>query len=254
MIAPASLRGQGRSLLRRAGAGWTLLSHTELSRGRVPHPSTSLVVVDEAHRFRNPRTLRYAALAGVAWAEPRPRVLLITATPVNNGTEDLLHLLRLFLRDDALAPAGVPSLLAAFDGDRAVGSPGIRAVIDEVVVRRTRGLIAERYGFCPARTGEDPGRPRFPRRAPPRLIAYADPALPELVSRIGELELSAYDAPSAGGGRVGGGTALLRLGLLKRLDSSPAAFHASLERLVQSLTVVRDAARAGRRLAPGAAA
>ena len=52
---PAALRSHWRRHLRSiAGCEW--LSHTALSRGSAPHRSAALVVVDEAHAFRNPAT------------------------------------------------------------------------------------------------------------------------------------------------------------------------------------------------------
>jgi superfamily II DNA or RNA helicase len=257
VIVPASLRAQWRPLLRGLGGGWSLYTHAALSRGRGPDPGLepSLIVVDEAHRFRNPRTRRYGALARLTWAGSRPRVLLVTATPVNNDAGDLLHLLRLFLADDGLLDAGVPSLTGTLDDDGRDGAQ-IRSVVDAVVVRRTRSLLGERFGPASAATDGRP-IPRFPRRAPPRVAGYRDPALPGLVEAIAGLELAPYEYRGRPGGSTGdgaGGAALLRLNLLKRLDSSPAAFLASLGRLGHTLAAVRDAARAGRLLGPGSAA
>src|SRR5207237_6422883 len=72
-----------------------------------------LFVVDEAHRFRNPGTNRYRALARLVVGA---KVLLVTATPVHNRVGDLCHLLRLFLRDHDLTALGVPSLRRAARG------------------------------------------------------------------------------------------------------------------------------------------
>ena len=56
-------------------------------------PGFGLVVVDEAHYFRNERTADYAALAEICYGR---KVLLLTATPFNNRPGDLKALLRLF--------------------------------------------------------------------------------------------------------------------------------------------------------------
>lgn len=85
------------------------VSHERLSRGgRIP--ASDLVVIDEAHRLRNPSTIRYDRCVRTLGSA---HVLLLTATPVANGARDLLHLLRLFLADNALAFLGLPALGSA---------------------------------------------------------------------------------------------------------------------------------------------
>jgi len=52
-----------------------------------------IVIADEAHRMRNSTT--YQHVAGAILADMTSRMLLLTATPVNNRSEDLFNLLRL---------------------------------------------------------------------------------------------------------------------------------------------------------------
>lgn len=71
------------------------------SRGRLDEvvellkrdPDFDMVVVDEAHNFRNERTEDYGALADICFGR---EVVLLTATPFNNRPGDLLALLHLF--------------------------------------------------------------------------------------------------------------------------------------------------------------
>lgn len=246
VVVPASLRHHWKPLLAKVRGPWRLVSHAQLSRGVALRPARGprLVVVDEAHRFRNPRTVRYGALARLVSGAPSGRaanVLLLTATPVNNSVEDLYSLVRLFLPDDGLRDVGVPSLLAAFRPGRtgAVHDPvQVRAVVRAVQVRRSRFLVEQRFGAL-APPGSGVG---FPRRAAPSLVRYQDPALEERVRGIEALRLDAYGP---------GAAPLIRLGLLKRLDSSPAAFGTSTTRLRASLRDVVKAAAAGRLLRPG---
>ncbi len=81
----------------------------------------SLVVVDEAHNLRNPAAQRSAAVnALVAGANPK-KVVLLTATPVNNSLMDLYTLVSYFVRNDAaFAGIGIPSIreyITACPGD-----------------------------------------------------------------------------------------------------------------------------------------
>jgi hypothetical protein len=66
-----------------------------LSRRRAPDEPPLMVVVDEAHHFRNRGTNRRNTLASKADAP----MLLLTATPVTNTLDDLWALFELFLAD-----------------------------------------------------------------------------------------------------------------------------------------------------------
>ncbi len=279
LIVPAALRPKWSSALKPLRDGHpgsvTLASDASLSRGTHPRElaAVGLVVVDEAHRFRNRATRRYAALSRLVAAHPvepqgtPPRLVLLTATPINNHPADLYHLLRLFARDDEFRELGVPSLVEAFGapGGGRSGSPAdlpaIRRVADEVVIRRTRATARVGSG----RRGPDgavSGALTFPRRLPPRLVRYDGAALREAVSAITRLELLAHEAgvtagrgASAGGEVAGdlhataGAADLVRLGLLKRLESSRAGALISVRRHLGFLRAFSDAAVEGRLLA-----
>jgi N12 class adenine-specific DNA methylase len=106
LAVPAVLVHQWRDLLVQLGVSAPLVSHERLSGPAPPRfaGEPGLLIVDEAHRFRDSTTRRYGRVA----RSPGRRVLLVTATPVHNRTADLLHLLRLFLADDALTASGRP--------------------------------------------------------------------------------------------------------------------------------------------------
>jgi superfamily II DNA or RNA helicase len=143
LIVPAALVGQWRETLAAFAVRARVVTHDALVRDPfVAEPRERLVVVDEAHAFRNPHTQRYAALAR---RTAGARVLLVTATPVCNGAGDLEALLRLIARDDLLAGAGVPSMDAAFamrdreqlaEIDRKIGRQGeVRIMVLPPVLR-----------------------------------------------------------------------------------------------------------------------
>jgi len=62
------------------------------------YPTRGVVLVDEAHNFRNASTRRYRALYDYLWSGDR-KVVLLSATPQNLGPTDIYHQLRLFLDD-----------------------------------------------------------------------------------------------------------------------------------------------------------
>jgi superfamily II DNA or RNA helicase len=104
---PAALRGMWLDALDRCRIPAALVTHEALSHGATLPPSRGFVIVDEAHRLRSPATHRYAALADLC---RQSRVLLVTATPVQNRQRDLAAQLALYvgrrawqMTDDELA-------------------------------------------------------------------------------------------------------------------------------------------------------
>ena len=106
VLVPPPLRAHWLRTAGAAGVQVDILSHARASRGSLP-ASRGMVIIDESHHFRNPLTLRYAAVA--PWLVGR-RALLLSATPVVNRLDDLAAQLRLTVRDDALATSGIGSL------------------------------------------------------------------------------------------------------------------------------------------------
>ena len=211
LVVPAVLVHQWRQLCRRFELDPEIQTHERLGRrpfiGQTPsrdftsrrQSRSPLIIVDEAHHFRNPVTKRYRALAEVAIGA---RVLLVTATPVHNRIGDLVHLLRLFMRDDALAGLGVPSLKRAAAGESWTALPGALA---HIVVARSRAR-APRVEL-----------PKHARGKSIRIGPAPDQRLDEMVSEI------ARSNPGPAG-------ALVRMVLLTRLASSIPAFRESLSR------------------------
>ncbi len=212
-LVPATLVEQWMATARALGLALVTVSHQSASRGRLPQVDRGLVVIDEAHHFRNPATWRYRNLA--PWLVGRP-VLLVTATPVVNRLDDLLHQLLLGIRDDALAPDGVASLGALLGSG--CGSPALGRLVVESPC--PEGLRPERRGTVSAAGSAE--------------CEAAEAAL----ASIERLRLS----------RVPGTEALVRTVLRRAAASSPAALAAALRRYRNLLLHARDAASAGRPL------
>ncbi|MDQ3998511.1 MAG: DEAD/DEAH box helicase, partial [Gemmatimonadota bacterium] len=105
IVAPAALLPMWRAALDRVRRDATLVSFERLSRtgtGRSMDapPDPDFVIVDEAHHVRTRSTRRYAALAELC---ARSRVLLLSATPLQNSRRDLAAQLALFLGSAASA-------------------------------------------------------------------------------------------------------------------------------------------------------
>ena len=94
VIAPASLREMWDDAAQKAAVEVRVVSTESLGRARPSLSRCDLVIVDEAHYFRNSGTKRYAALVSLTARTP---VLLVSATPVHNKRSDVIALLALFL-------------------------------------------------------------------------------------------------------------------------------------------------------------
>ena len=102
-----------------------------------------IILVDESHNFRNPETKRYRALMEVIrGGTPDKRVLLLTATPINNSVWDLYHQLHLITRGDDTWYAGrgpVANLRSTFNAvEKGDGGAGLLDTMLLSLVRRTR--------------------------------------------------------------------------------------------------------------------
>jgi superfamily II DNA/RNA helicase/HKD family nuclease len=70
------------------------------------------VVVDEAHRFRNEDTQSYADLLDICRGK---KIILVTATPLNNRIDDIFSQLKLFQAPKNSTIPGVPNLVNFFN-------------------------------------------------------------------------------------------------------------------------------------------
>ena len=94
VVAPAVLRKmwmQASSVTERL---IDFVSFESLSRRAAPKGRHPLLVIDEAHHARNPRTIRYEVLSRLCTGK---KVLMLTATPIHNRRTELESLLALFM-------------------------------------------------------------------------------------------------------------------------------------------------------------
>lgn len=97
-----------------------LYAHTDLDREKFEHiywGNYDLVVIDESHNFKNHSSSRYAFLMeSIIQKGANTKVLLLSATPVNNSFKDLRNQMALIAsgEDDAFESFGIGSLENAF--------------------------------------------------------------------------------------------------------------------------------------------
>ena len=217
-----------------------------------------LVIFDEAHALRNPGTTWYGAMSRLLGGQEKD-LLLLTATPINNGLWDLYHMVMAFARHDrAFAPHGISSLRHLFmnaganERDPENLDPDVLfPLADMVSVRRDRRFIESRY---PGATFPDGTPVAFPT---PHLTTERydlDEAYPNLVveitARVSALKMaryrpSRYSRHSDEESREAALSALLQSGILKRFESCWYACLLTVRRILSAHHAFLEAWDAG---------
>ncbi|MEL7591851.1 MAG: helicase-related protein, partial [Anaerolineaceae bacterium] len=209
-----------------------------------------VVLIDESHNFRNPGTNRYQNLMKMlATGNPDTKVILLTATPVNNSVWDLYHQISFITRgqDVFFREYGIRNLKGFF---REVqdGGADIFTLLEQTMVRRSRQDVKLRQ-----QAGEEirlPGKGiiHFPERllysVNYDLEATYDGFYEKIVARIESLSLISFNIEQYRKGDIDQEVERVRqysnalIGILKtlylkRLESSLAAFEVSIRRQQQ---------------------
>jgi len=271
---------------------YDVLNHTDLSRERgmsgdidlktINWGNYDLVVIDESHNFRNnpavkDRTTRYQKLMNeIIKGGHKTRLLMLSATPVNNKMTDIKNQIAFITEDDdaALAEAGIKSIETTLKNAQTAfnkwskkpesertGASFVDTIdldyfqlLDTLTIARSRRHIEKYYDL--AEIGE------FPERLTPKNVKSeidTDEEFPPLESinrDISSLEMAIYspmryirldkkqEYEEKYDMVVGRGstfkqldrdvnvTHLMRINLLKRMESSIHAFKLTTERIL----------------------
>lgn len=217
------------------------------------------IIVDEAHRFRNETTQSYAHLLDICRGK---KVILVTATPLNNQIHDIFSQLKLFQIPRRSTIPGVPNLekyfndlrkhLEKWDKDSEEYKVALNQVAERirnevlryVMVRRTRTDVLNHFQEDMQKQGLV-----FPDMADPRKLIYEYRGHMEgvfnrtmanlrqfkyaryipLVYYTGNKHLTEFDRQQQR--NVGG---FMKGILVKRLESSIHAFKQSVKRFITS--------------------
>jgi superfamily II DNA or RNA helicase len=285
-----------RNLLSSDRFNYDVLNHTDLSRTKglsgqinletLNWANYDLIVIDESHNFRNNpnraegKTRYERLLNDIIRSGVKTKVLMLSATPVNNRMNDLKNQVAFITegRDDAFKEVGIRNIdstlrLAQKQFNQWAKLPADSRstatlldsmsfdyfkLLDVVTIARSRKHIEKYYGT--ADIGE------FPTRLPPKNI-YADidlsnefPPLKEVNTTIRRLSLAGYsplkfvrnDKKEEYARRydkaVGEGKSvfkqedreeslvhLMRVNLLKRMESSIRSFSLTVDKLAMQI-------------------
>ncbi|MGO9613523.1 MAG: helicase-related protein [Dissulfurispiraceae bacterium] len=260
VICPASLRDMWDSELKKATIAATILSQEEIGQADFSaeeYGTADVLLIDESHNFRNRNAQRYENLerlislnAGRGEAGERKKIILLTATPINNDLFDLYNQITLFTRGDRgyFTAAGIGDLYKYFlSARRSSGdSQGMTALfnlLEEVVIRRTRQFIKRAY---PEATIQGK-RIHFPERKLKTEYYNLENTYigiyEQIVTGVERLKLAPYNLESykkAGvkidefeAGREQALAGIFKSRYLKRFESSVAAFRISIRRALE---------------------
>lgn len=171
-----------------------IINHTDLLMDKNKNlmeqiaQQAEIVVIDEAHHFRNRSSNRYRKLFEMMEQGNQKQMFMLTATPINNSFLDLQHLIELFThrQDDyfAAAPLGIHSLSGHFKKmeatlSRTTGTSVNDSInisddifrsdklVNELVVQRSRAYVKKSLS---AAEGE---KVLFSLRQPPIVANYS---------------------------------------------------------------------------------
>jgi superfamily II DNA or RNA helicase/HKD family nuclease len=217
------------------------------------------IVVDEAHRFRNEGTQSYANLLDICRGK---KVILVTATPLNNTVDDIFAQLKLFQAPKSSTIPGIPNLEKYFAGFRTKlnklekTDPDYKKLIKEVsddirnsilryvMVRRTRKDVMTYFKQDMQMQGLT-----FPDLDNPQKIVYEyegelEETFIETIKKLAEFTYARYtpllyyignktlsEFEKQQQRNVGG---FMKGILVKRLESSFHAFRQSVDRFIIS--------------------
>ncbi|MDL1983613.1 MAG: SNF2-related protein [Deltaproteobacteria bacterium] len=215
------------------------------------------IFIDEAHRFRNEYTQSFESIHQICFGK---KVVLVSATPLNNTFDDILSQLKLFQIPKKSTIPGVPNLEkffkrlehklkginkcdSAYMGIIQEGSKEIREnILKYIMVRRTRAEVTKYFG-----NDIDEQGLFFPEVEDPRRFIYQfDEDISTVFSQTIDLlkkikyarytpllylkkELPEFEKQSQR--NVGG---FMKVIIVKRLESSFYAFRKTLDRFVES--------------------
>ena len=215
----------------------------------------ALFIIDESHNFRNPLSNRYENLFTLiekADTEHSPKILLLTATPMNNTHWDLYFQLMLIAGNNKriFVKEGIFDLERQFKKADKGDIVQLADVLQVIAIRRTRQYIKENYPD--AKYKNENGnwvRITFPKRKLDEISYSLDGTYQGLYYQIAgkiekDLTLAYYrleeyrivgkkDVLVLGRMKALGG--ILQTILLKRLESSVEAFRKSIQTQVDFL-------------------
>lgn len=276
VVCPANLRPMWKDELLKASIPAMFLSQEELGRfdeddpddsfDISPYADVDVLLIDESHNFRTRTSNRYANLTRIldgnnrrGKAGERKKLILLTATPINNDLFDLYNQMVLFTGNDRgyFAGAGIGDLYKYFlrarkELDSSKPGEALYNLLEEVVIRRTRAFVRKAYPNATIK-----GKPiQWPERKLKTINynlekTYAG-IYEKIVEGIDDLILPQYqpdnfvhphvvtEREALEKGRQEGLVGIFKSRYLKRFESSVEAFRISVRRALDFSATYED--------------
>lgn len=232
-----------------------------------PKDDYQLIIIDEAHNYRNPSTPARAHVLKKLLAGRRKDLMMLTATPVNNSLWDLHTLLDYFIRQDGrFVDLGILSMREKFKEATRHNPIDLHPdilypVIDATTVKRTRQFVKKYYSDDRIKINNITHNIKFPEPNPITVRYELEGSSSDLMNSvfevldpdIGSLKFTRYkigqykivcdveDEPLGADVVIG----LIRSGLLKRYESSVNALESTLERMKRQYITCIDSLKRG---------
>lgn len=163
VICPATLQKMWNDEMKRASIAAHIITQELLGREECDYSDyldADIVLIDESHNFRNRSAQRYENLERLLAGNQRrgrlsgerKKIILLTATPINNTVFDLYNQMSLITGGDRsfFAAAGIGDLQRYFQAARHAtraeeSSIALFNLLEEIVIRRTRPFIKQAY-------------------------------------------------------------------------------------------------------------
>lgn len=228
------------------------------------------IFIDESHLFRNVKTKRFAELARICRGK---RVILVSATPLNNKPSDILAQISLFQSPENSTIPNVKNLKVYFNSlekrlkgvDRQKDEEEYLEIVKDnaekirndilqyIMVRRTRKNIEKYYAKDLEQQGFEFLKVNDPRPVYYQFDTHVDEIFNKTLDKIGnELSYARYtpllylkeEDPEVKAPQNNMGNFMKKL-LLKRLESSFYAFKCSIKRFIKSYEYFINACEEG---------
>jgi len=220
----------------------------------------ALIVVDESHNFRNSNTNRFENLFTLiekASELSKPKILLLTATPMNNSYWDFYFQLMLITQynKSIFSKEGIFDLEKLFKkADRGNTKP-LNDILQIISIRRTRQYIKDNYPDAEYKDKEgNLVKIKFPNRELFEINYSLNETYQGLYYKIAEkiekeLKLAYYrleeyrtvgEIDKMALGRMKALAGILQIILLKRLESSIEAFRKSIQHQIDFLNTFKE--------------
>ncbi len=267
VICPASLRQMWNDELLSATISANVISQEELGRAdfdTLQNADADVVLIDESHNFRNSNTQRYENLERILGGNGRSnkdggrkKLIMLTATPINNNIFDLYNQINLFTGGDLnyFASAGIGDLRRFFlrarqnSADHRTGT-ALFNLLEEVVIRRTRVFIRKTYPEATIQGNAIQWPERRLKTVRYDLESLYAGIYEKIVDAIGNLRLAPYqletykkvgvERDTFEQGREVALAGIFRSRYLKRFESSVEAFRISVKRALEFTTTFKS--------------